>query len=193
MATDPNSTEKRARGVRRPESRESILMAACDVFADQGFSGASMRIVALAANTSPALLHHYFGTKVGLFTAVQERTDATTAVFAAEWVPGLLAGGGRVGLHGAVTDYVAFMRAEASLCKLRVRRRNGGQSPDGLIMDLWVENGGRSENRVQLLSAIVLIDHWLMAGLGVLATASDPSIEAAWWELVVDRLEHAVG
>lgn len=50
-----------------PDTREAILIAARDAFAERGFDGASIRAIAAAAGVDPALVHHYFGTKDRLF------------------------------------------------------------------------------------------------------------------------------
>ena len=60
-----------SRGRRRgsPDTRASILEAARTLFAENGFSGTSVRAVAGAAGVDPALVHHYFGSKDDLFVA----------------------------------------------------------------------------------------------------------------------------
>ncbi|MFC5061497.1 TetR family transcriptional regulator [Actinomycetospora atypica] len=50
-------------------TREAILAAAAGHFTEQGFRGTTVRAVATAAGVDPALVHHYFGTKDGLFAA----------------------------------------------------------------------------------------------------------------------------
>ena len=58
------------RSGRRPgnqDTREAILVAAREAFADRGFDGSSIRSIATAARVDPALVHHYFGTKDQLF------------------------------------------------------------------------------------------------------------------------------
>ncbi len=52
-----------------PDTRDAILDAARDAFADKGFDGATVRGIATAAGVDPALVHHYFGTKEQLFLA----------------------------------------------------------------------------------------------------------------------------
>ncbi|MEO3748278.1 TetR family transcriptional regulator [Plantactinospora sp. B5E13] len=52
-----------------PDTREAILAAARDTFAERGFDGASIRAIATSAGVDPALVHHYFGTKEQLFRA----------------------------------------------------------------------------------------------------------------------------
>lgn len=73
-----------ARTGRRPgnsDTREAILQAARDAFAERGFDGASIRAIATSAGVDPALVHHYFGTKDQLFIAAIEMPfDPGTAV-----------------------------------------------------------------------------------------------------------------
>ncbi|WP_067571019.1 TetR/AcrR family transcriptional regulator [Nocardia acidivorans] len=69
------SVEGNARSGRRPGrsgTREAILDAARERFAEVGFDRASIRSIATAASVDPALVHHYFGTKQELFTAALE-------------------------------------------------------------------------------------------------------------------------
>jgi AcrR family transcriptional regulator len=59
-----------ARTGRRPgrqDTRDAILAAARDAFAEKGYDGASIRYIATSAGVDPALVHHYFGTKDQLF------------------------------------------------------------------------------------------------------------------------------
>lgn len=55
-----------------PDTRESILAAARGRFSRTGYRGATIRAIAGDAGVDPALVHHYFGTKRGLFTAALE-------------------------------------------------------------------------------------------------------------------------
>lgn len=57
---------------RRPgsaDTRGEILAAARRVFAEKGFDKATVRGIAREANVDPALVHHYFDTKEGMFAA----------------------------------------------------------------------------------------------------------------------------
>lgn len=59
-------------GGRRPGNsgtREAILAAAREGFAERGYAGTTIRAVASAADVDPALVLHYFGTKDDLFAA----------------------------------------------------------------------------------------------------------------------------
>ena len=53
-------------------TRDAILRCARQLFADGGYSGATMRAIAAAAGVDAALVHHYFGTKQQLFAAAME-------------------------------------------------------------------------------------------------------------------------
>jgi AcrR family transcriptional regulator len=58
---------------RRPghsDTRQAILDAAREAFADNAYSVASLRDIARRADVDPALVHHYFGSKRQLFDAV---------------------------------------------------------------------------------------------------------------------------
>ena len=72
---------RRGRRPGGPDTRATILVAARELFAVQGFAGTSVRAVAAAAGVDAALVHHYFGTKDDLFLAALElRVDPRTAL-----------------------------------------------------------------------------------------------------------------
>jgi AcrR family transcriptional regulator len=71
-----------------PDTREVILAAAREAFAERGFDGASIRAIANAAGVDPALVHHYFGTKDKLFLATMN-----VPADPGELLPQVLAGG----------------------------------------------------------------------------------------------------
>ena len=57
---------------RRPgkaDTRNEIIQAAKQVFAEEGYDGTSLRAVARAAGVDPALVHHYFDGKADLFVS----------------------------------------------------------------------------------------------------------------------------
>ncbi|WP_062382879.1 TetR/AcrR family transcriptional regulator [Demequina iriomotensis] len=68
---------RRGDGARRPVgrrpgesgSRDAILAAARDTFAERGFAGATMRAIAARAGVDPSLIRHFFGSKAALFAA----------------------------------------------------------------------------------------------------------------------------
>lgn len=80
-----------ARTGRRPGdsgTREAILAAAREAFGDRGYDRASVRGIARDAGVDPALVHHYFGTKPGLFAAAMELPGDPSQVIAAALAAG---------------------------------------------------------------------------------------------------------
>ncbi|SFS33206.1 TetR/AcrR family transcriptional regulator [Saccharopolyspora flava] len=66
-----STTEPKRRG-RRPQgadTKEALLTSAREVFAEQGYDGATVRAIAGNAGVDPAMVNHWFGGKEGLFTA----------------------------------------------------------------------------------------------------------------------------
>jgi AcrR family transcriptional regulator len=64
-------------------TREAILQAAREQFAERGYDGATIRAIAAAAGVDPALVHHFYGTKEGLFAAAMELPFVPSEVIAA--------------------------------------------------------------------------------------------------------------
>ncbi len=57
---------------------DRIRLEAMRIFADVGFEGASIRRIAEAADVSPALVMHHYGSKEGLRTACDEYARSAT-------------------------------------------------------------------------------------------------------------------
>ncbi len=67
MTTNPPTTAASA-----SNTRERLLERAIDVFGKQGFSGATTRMIASAAEVNISAIPYYFNGKEGLYTAVVE-------------------------------------------------------------------------------------------------------------------------
>jgi AcrR family transcriptional regulator len=72
MSLARKSVSQRRPGRRRgfPTTREDILDAAEETFANGGYAGTSLRAISKKAKVNQALLHHYFQSKEGLFKAI---------------------------------------------------------------------------------------------------------------------------
>ncbi|MHA6630219.1 TetR/AcrR family transcriptional regulator [Pseudonocardia sichuanensis] len=71
VAAADENTAPRRRG-RRPggaDTRTSLLDAARAVFAERGYDGATVRVIAERAGVDPAMVNHWFGGKEPLFVA----------------------------------------------------------------------------------------------------------------------------
>jgi len=64
---------RRSNQERRGESQERILDAAEALFARSGFNGVSIKDIATAAEVDSSLLHYYFASKAGLYSAAIAR------------------------------------------------------------------------------------------------------------------------
>lgn len=69
--TEPENARRRPSGRRSGDSgtRDDILDAALELFAELGYERASVRAIATTAGVDPALIRHFFGDKDGLFAA----------------------------------------------------------------------------------------------------------------------------
>ena len=56
-------------------ARKTILDAAEEIFAENGFDGARIDAIAAASGYNKSLIFHYFGDKLGLYTAVLKRIE----------------------------------------------------------------------------------------------------------------------
>lgn len=71
MSTGNGSVAGRRSGRRAGESstKDEILSAARSVFAQYGYRGATMRMIAKEARVDAALIHHFFTSKAGVYAA----------------------------------------------------------------------------------------------------------------------------
>ncbi|WP_067181133.1 TetR/AcrR family transcriptional regulator [Microtetraspora niveoalba] len=80
----------RRRPGRRPgaaDTRGEVLAAARRIFAEKGYDKATVRGIAAEAGVDPALVHHYFSSKEGVFVAAMQ-----FPMVPADVLPGILAG-----------------------------------------------------------------------------------------------------
>src|SRR3954470_11546495 len=104
----PNATAgSSVTAARRPRdaaaTKARLLDAGEREFAASGFAGARLRQIADSAGVQPALIHHYFVDKQGLYRAVLDRALLPTS--AESWT---LLGAGH-DLEGLVTGFVDLL------------------------------------------------------------------------------------
>ena len=58
--------------------KQRLIAAGKTLFADKGFAGASVRDICKQAGASATMIHHYFGSKQGLFDAIVDEFGSTT-------------------------------------------------------------------------------------------------------------------
>jgi TetR/AcrR family transcriptional regulator len=133
--SEPRRPEERLVEPRAESTRNTILDAAEKMFAARGFAGTSMRELAREAQTSQALLHHHFGTKIGLYDAVKRRF---TERYNAERMPEVEVTEDLSVVGGAVLGYFEFLRANPNLSRLSSwARLEGDRKPWGGEDEIW--------------------------------------------------------
>lgn len=91
---DPTTGDDRPRRLEADARREQILSCAVDLFGERPYDDVSTVDVARAAGVTRGLLHHYFGTKRGLYIEVVRRMldltriDLVAATLATPGSPG---------------------------------------------------------------------------------------------------------
>lgn len=76
------SSERTGRRPGESGTKEKILSAALSLFATRGYGGTTIRAIAEQAQVDPALVHHFYGNKDGVFRAAVESALGETALFA---------------------------------------------------------------------------------------------------------------
>ncbi|MEV0416779.1 TetR family transcriptional regulator [Streptosporangium canum] len=107
-ASGPESGRRRPG--RRPgaaDTRGQILAAARETFSEKGFDKATIRGIARQAGVDPALVHHYFASKEGMFVAAME-----LPVNPDEVIPTIM-NGPRAEIGERLTRFVLTMTSEA--------------------------------------------------------------------------------
>lgn len=105
-AHTPRRRRPRIRSRGRPpvdaesDVRSALLDAASKLFLKHGFERVTARQIAVAAETTPAMIHYYFGNKLGLFRAMLERAIGPVRELIA----------GSVSQAGAVIDPAMLIR-----------------------------------------------------------------------------------
>jgi len=98
-----------------PDTRTSLLQAALVCFADHGFDGTSMRMIAEKAGRPLSLLSHYFGNKEGLYLEVFKYIFETSTPQSPHPTPGLdLDPRDRQGAVRLLREQIHFMYQQAA-------------------------------------------------------------------------------
>jgi AcrR family transcriptional regulator len=103
-------------------TRRRILERAVALFSDQGAGATSIRDIARAADVSLAMVHHYFGSKDGLYAACVDAMYAELAELRAHLEAALGRGGSVAELvERAVREGFRFARAHQTAVRLLMR------------------------------------------------------------------------
>ena len=104
----------------RAATRERIVEAALEAFADKGFHGASTRDIARRARTNQGLITYHFRSKDALWRAAAERVFGLLRQSLAESLASLRTAAPRERARAAIRAYVRFAAAHPELFRLMV-------------------------------------------------------------------------
>ena len=136
MAASPPTTTPATRGSRpsADATRERILDAALDLFADRSFDGASTREIAARAGVSQPSLAYHYRTKEALWQAAVGRLFAELDATMLERVDGLRGVDLVTTAKLVIRDFVAFSAAHPQLHRIITQESKGeGRRMDWLV------------------------------------------------------------
>jgi AcrR family transcriptional regulator len=149
--------------------RASLLAAATELFAEHGPRSVSVKQVADAAGVNHGLVHHYFGSKDGLVTAVLGHLADDAAVEIATYRPPAFAfaAGGPAERHGRILAHLLLEGTDALSLK---RTFPAVQALVGRLVDEGIDRNAAEERAAQI-SALVLgwqfFDRYLLTAAGL--------------------------
>jgi AcrR family transcriptional regulator len=187
-----------------PRSREAILDAAEELFAEQGFGGTSLEEVGLRAGVSRGTPGYFFGSKADLYRAVLERCldQVRTAVRSGR--DRALASGesAEIVLAGAVGEYFDFITSHRNFVRLMEwEALGGGQALHGVPPHLEAAREalaaitaeldlGQDGEAAQLLLSIIGLCWFPLVHSGTVLTAL--GLDAAAPEFIATRKQHVI-
>jgi len=184
-STEPVPSAKRERNAAATKQR--ILDSGEHEFAARGFAGARLRAIAETAGVQPALIHHYFTDKRGLYRAVLDRALLPTST--ESWT--LL--GSRRDLEGLLTGFIdLLLRFYAANKNLLSILRHEALSGSSVLVELTRE---RTLPIIEALSRFlverqaagevrpdVAADEIIVAGMSMVAY---PFVEESMFQVVM--------
>jgi AcrR family transcriptional regulator len=196
---DPAQNERMRR-----RSREAILRAALELFAERGFAGTTVAEVAERAGVSKGLIYAYVESKEELLRAIlEERVRRAEAVLARAAVAGSPSDRLRRILRASMVD----VRDHADELRLYVALRLQPESAPGVaegavalledrrgvedVLELALGELGSSDpvgDGVVVRAALDGVAVWVL-----IATASGAAVSDAWIDGMVDRLARRFG
>jgi TetR/AcrR family transcriptional regulator len=115
-----------SRARQRAETRERIVEAAVEAFAERGFRGASTREIAQRAGTNQGLITYHFRSKEELWRAAADRIFGMLRTRLEERLAALASDDPRERAREAIREYVRFAAAHPELFRLMVEEGKSG-------------------------------------------------------------------
>ena len=209
--TLPRSATEKDRERSAPRSREAILDAAEELFANQGFGGTSLEEVGLRAGVSRGTPGYFFGSKADLYRAVLERCldQVRTAVRSGRDRAMASGESADVVLAGAVGEYFDFITSHRNFVRLMEWEALGGhqglrgvpphleaarEALDAISAELALGQDGEA---AQLLLSVIGLCWFPLVHSGTVLEAlgldpADPSFIAIRRQHVIDLVVHGL-
>jgi len=170
----------KTRSEQREATRERIVGAALEAFAEKGFHGASTRDIAQRARTNQGLITYHFRSKDELWQAAADRIFGMLAKRMTEQLSSLASEDPRERAREAIRTYVRFAAAHPELFRLMVDEGKNSERRMRWLVDTHLKQ--RYEQfmglRVTRIGAFdeALLPHayYVMAGAGSLIFAVAP-------------------
>jgi len=169
-----------SRAQQREATRERIVAAAVDAFAERGFRGASTRDIAQRAGTNQGLITYHFHSKDELWRAAADRIFGLLRKSLAEQLSGVESRDPRERNREAIRAYVRFAAAHPELFRLMVDEGKNSDDRMAWLVDTHLKPAyerfmpGGTAGRSEIDASILPHVYYVMAGAGSLIFAVAP-------------------
>jgi AcrR family transcriptional regulator len=170
----------KSRPEQREATRERIVKAALEVFAQRGFRGASTRDIAQRAHTNQGLITYHFRSKDELWRAAVDHIVGLLAKHTTEQLGSLASQNPRERAREAIRIYVRFAAAHPELFRLMVDEGKNSERRMKWLVDTHLKPHyeqfmGLRGTRIRAFDEALLPHAWyVMAGAGSLIFAVAP-------------------
>jgi AcrR family transcriptional regulator len=162
----------------------SLIATAADLFAERGPRAVSVREVADAAGVNHGLVHHYFGSKAGLVTAVLDHlaAEATDEINEREPTSVFYATGGATERHGRILAHLLLDGADPADLK------SGFPGIEALIQRCRDEGMKPNDAKRRAAQVVALVFGWQLFEPYLTAAAGLPATEKAKRSILDDAV-----
>ncbi len=168
------------RAEQRDATRERIVEAALEAFAEKGFRGASTRDIANRAGTNQGLITYHFQSKDALWRAAADRIIGLLQKELGEHLAGLEFANPRERRREAIRAYVRFAAAHPELFRLMVDEGKNSEERMKWLVDThlkpmyerFMPEAGASDTGLD--ASMLAHAYYVMAGAGSLIFAVAP-------------------
>lgn len=169
-----------SRAQQREATRERIVEAALEAFAEKGFHGASTRDIARRAGTNQGLITYHFRSKDELWRAAADRIFGMLRKSLGERLASLDLSNPRERNREAIRAYVRFAAAHPELFRLMVDEGKNAEERMAWLVDTHLKPAyrqfmrGEGERISGIDESILPHAYYVMAGAGSLIFAVAP-------------------